>query len=339
MGLQKGWREMKKGLKALLAATLLFTFAGCSAGKKEESKEQKVKVVLDWFPNTNHSGLYVAKTKDYYKKQGLDVEIIQPGENTSAEQMVASGKADFGVSYQENVTTARVEGIPVVSIGAVIQHNTSAFASLKKDNITSPKAFEGKRYGGWGAPAEEATLKTIMDKHQADYNKVQKVVLGQTDFFKSIGRDADFEWIYYGWDGIEAKRKGIELNAIMLKDLNPALDYYSPVIITSEKHTKQDKDFVKKFMKATTDGYNFAIKEPQASADILIKNVPDINKELVQESQKWLSTKYQDDAKAWGVQKEEVWTNYMNFLYDNKVIKKKIDVKAAFTNEFLPSEK
>ncbi|SFJ61839.1 MULTISPECIES: ABC transporter substrate-binding protein [unclassified Bacillus (in: firmicutes)] len=330
---------MKKGLKALLAASLLFTFAGCSAGKKEESKEKKVTVVLDWFPNTNHTGLYVAKTKDYYKKQGLDVEIIQPGENTSAEQMIASGKADFGVSYQENVTTARVEDIPVVSIGAVIQHNTSAFASLKKDNITSPKAFEGKRYGGWGAPAEEATLKTIMDKHQADYNKVQKVVLGQTDFFKSIGRDADFEWIYYGWDGIEAKRKGIELNTIMLKDLNPALDYYSPVMITSEKHAKQDKDFVKKFMKATTDGYNFAIKEPKEAADILIKNVPDINKELVQESQKWLSTKYQDDAKAWGVQKEEVWTNYMNFLYDNKVIKKKIDVKAAFTNEFLPSEK
>ncbi|ENQ3106683.1 ABC-type nitrate/sulfonate/bicarbonate transport system, substrate-binding protein [Bacillus sp. 491mf] len=330
---------MKKGLKVLLAASLLFTFAGCSAGKKEESKEKKVTVVLDWFPNTNHTGLYVAKTKEYYKKQGLDVEIIQPGENTSAEQMVASGKADFGVSYQENVTTARVEDIPVVSIGAVIQHNTSAFASLKKDNITSPKAFEGKRYGGWGAPAEEATLKTVMDKHQADYNKVQKVVLGQTDFFKSIGRDADFEWIYYGWDGIEAKRKGIELNTIMLKDLNPALDYYSPVIITSEKHVKQDKDFVKKFMNATTDGYNFAIKEPKEAADILIKNVPDINKELVQESQKWLSTKYQDDAKAWGVQKEEVWTNYMNFLYDNKVIKKKIDVKAAFTNEFLPNEK
>ncbi|MGG0184922.1 ABC transporter substrate-binding protein [Bacillus rhizoplanae] len=330
---------MKKGLKMLLAASLLFTFAGCSADKKAESREKKVTVVLDWFPNTNHTGLYVAKTKDYYKKQGLDVEIIQPGDNTSVEQMVASGKADFGVSYQENVTTARVEDIPVVSIGAIIQHNTSAFASLKKDNITSPKDFEGKRYGGWGAPAEEATLKTIMDKHQADYSKVQNVVLGQTDFFKSIGRDADFEWIYYGWDGIEAKRQGIELNTIMLKDLDPALDYYSPVIITSEKHAKQDKDFVKKFMKATTDGYNFAIKEPKEAADILIKNVPDINKELVQESQKWLSTKYQDDAKAWGVQKEEVWSNYMNFLYDNKVIKKKIDVKAAFTNEFLPSEK
>ena len=178
-----------------------------------------------------------------------------------------------------------------------------------------------------------------MEKNQADYNKVEKIILGQTDFFKSIGRDADFEWIYYGWDGIEAKRQGKELNTIMVKDLDPALDFYSPVIITSEKHTKQDKDFVKKFMSATTEGYNFAIKEPKESADILIKAVPDVNKDLVQESQKWLSTKYQDDAKAWGVQKEEVWTNYMNFLYDNKVIKKKIDVKDAFTNEFLPSEK
>ncbi|EOW9529342.1 ABC transporter substrate-binding protein [Bacillus cytotoxicus] len=332
---------MKKSLKVILATLLAVSVVGCNTVKKEESgdKEKKVKVVLDWFPNTNHTGLYVAKTKDYYKKQGLDVEIIQPGDNVSAEQMIASGKADFGVSYQENVTSARVEGIPVVSIGAIIQHNTSAFASLKKDNITSPKDFEGKRYGGWGAPAEEATLKTIMDKHQADFSKVEKIVLGQTDFFKSIGRDADFEWIYYGWDGIEAKRQGKELNTIMVKDLDPALDFYSPVLITSEKNIKQNKDVVKKFMSATAEGYHFAIQEPKQAADILIKNVPDINKELVQESQKWLSTKYQDDAKVWGVQKEEVWTNYMNFLYDNKVIKKKIDVKDAFTNEFLPSEK
>ena len=76
--------------------------------------------------------LICSKAKDYYKKQGLDVEIIQPGDNVTAEQMIASGKADFAISAQENVTLARVEGIPVVSVGAIIQHNTSAFASLKK---------------------------------------------------------------------------------------------------------------------------------------------------------------------------------------------------------------
>lgn len=330
---------MKKIL-IMLQAVMLLLAAGCAgSGQKDSSKKalQKVTVVLDWFPNTNHTGLYVAKTKHYFQKQGLDVKIIQPGDNITAEQMVASGKADFGISYQENVTTARTEGIPIVSIAAIIQHNTSGFASLKKDNITSPKDFEGKRYGGWGSPSEEAVIKTVMEKYGADYSKVKNIVLGQTDFFKSIGREADFEWIYYGWDGIQAERNGKKLNLIMVKDLDPALDYYSPVIITSEKLAKGDKTLVKSFMKAAAQGYTFAIKHPEQAADILIQDVPDTNKGLVRASQKWLSTKYQDDAAEWGVQKEEVWRRYMDFLYDHKVIKKKINIKAAYTNEFLPN--
>lgn len=332
---------MKKGILLTIITVFLLSIVGCqSAPTKQTAKDlKKVTVVLDWFPNTNHTGLYVAKTKEYYKNQGLDVNIIQPGDNVTVEQMIASGKADFGISYQENVTSARAEDVPVVSIATIMQHNTSAFASLKKDNITSPKDFEGKRYGGWGSPAEEAAIASIMKQNNADFNKVNKIVLGQTDFLKSIGHDADFEWIYYGWDGIEAKRTGVDLNTIMVKDLNPALDYYSPVIITSEKNTKENKDLVTKFMAATAQGYDFAIKNPSEAADILIQNVPDINKDLVKESQKWVSTKYQDDSAQWGVQKESVWTNYMNFLYDNKVINKKIDVNAAFTNEFLPKEK
>lgn len=184
--------------------------AGCNPAKKEESasKRSKSKSSIRLVSKYESYWLVCSENERLLQKQGLDVEIIQPGDNVTAEQMIASGKADFAISAQENVTLARVEGIPVVSVGAIIQHNTSAFASLKKDNMTSPKDFEGKRYGGWGGPAEEATLKTIMDKHQADFNKVEKIILGQTDFFKSIGRDADFEWIYYGWDGIEAKRQG-----------------------------------------------------------------------------------------------------------------------------------
>lgn len=341
MDIQKGREEMKK-LMLVLAALMLVVVSGCSGNQQSSNKQkklQKVTVVLDWYPNTNHTGLYVAKTKNYFKQQGLDVKIIQPGSNVTAEQMVASGKADFGVSYQENVTTARVEGMPIVSIAAVIQHNTSGFASLKKDHITSPKDFEGKRYGGWGAPSEAAVIKSVMEKDHADYSKVKNIVLGETDFFKSIGRDADFEWIYYGWDGVEAERQGKKLNIIMVKDLDPALDYYSPVLITSEKHATKDQTLVKKFMKATSEGYQFAIKHPDQAANIFIKDVPDSNKGLVRASQKWLSSKYQDDAKEWGLQREEVWSRYMNFLYEHKVIKKKIDVQSAYTNKFLPSEK
>lgn len=349
----KSKRSIWKSVSTLSLA-LSFLVAGCGqtspapekAAQPDQSSQpaaeapaqpQKVTVMLDWFPNTNHTGLYVAKDKGFYKEQGLDVEIVQPGEGTVANQLVAAGEVDFAISYQEAVTQARATDIPLVSIAAIIQHNTSAFASLKTANIQSPKDFEGKRYGGWGSPVEEAVIKAVMDKAGADASKVQNVTLGATDFFTSIGRDADFEWIYYGWDGIEAKRKGIDLNLLMLKDLDPALDYYTPVIITNEKNVSEKKELVKKFMSATAKGYQSAIESPGDAAAILIKNAPELNADLVKASQEWVSTKYQDDAAQWGIQKEEVWTNYAKWMHDRKLIPKMVEANKSFTNEFLPA--
>ena len=297
-------------------------------------QREKVIVLLDWFPNTNHTGIYVAKEKGYFTKENLDVSILQPaeGENT---QVVATGKADFAVSSQESVIQARAAGIPLVSIGAIIQHNTSAFASLAKSNIKTVKDFEGKRYGGWGSPIEETVIKAVMKDGKANYSKVKNITIGETDFFKTIGRDSDFQWIFYGWDGIEAKRRGIKLNTIMLKDLNPILDYYTPVIVTNENHIKNEKELVKKFMKAVGEGYEFSIKNPENASQILIKSAPELNKELVKQSQLYLSQEYQADATKWGIQKEEVWKRYIQWLYDHKLIKKMINVKDTFTNEFL----
>ncbi|MCD7035867.1 ABC transporter substrate-binding protein [Metabacillus sp. GX 13764] len=333
---------MKKGILACLLLAVVLIASSCSSGKSANSGEsaslKKVKVMLDWFPNTNHTGIYAAKEKGYYKKEGLDVEIVEPGEGTSTDQVVAAGKADYGISYQENITQARSNGIPLVSIGAIIQENTSAFASLKKDGIASPKDFEGKRYGGWGAPTEEAVLNAVMKKNGADPGKVKNVTLGATDFFQSIGRDADFEWIYYGWDGIEAERKGIKLNYIFLKDLDPALNYYTPVIAASEKKIKEDKETTAKFMKATSLGYQFAINHPEDAADLLIKQVPDINADLVKKSQKWISSQYQGKAEVWGQQKEEVWKKYADWMFERKLIKENIDASKAYTNEFLPKD-
>jgi ABC-type nitrate/sulfonate/bicarbonate transport system substrate-binding protein len=250
--------------------------------------------------------------------------------------MVAAGKADFGVSFQEDVTQAQSQGIPLVSIAAIMQHNTSAFASLKKDNITSVKDFEGKTYGGWGTDVEEAILKSVVKKIGADPNKVKIQTLGDTDFLKSIGRQADFEWIYYGWEGIDAELNGKQLNLIWLKDLDPKLDFYSPVIVTNENHIKNQPELVKKFMAATSKGYTYAIKHPKDAATILEKNAPELNKELVLKSQQWLSPRYQADASQWGIQKESVWNNFINWAYTNKVITKKFNSSNAFTNDFLP---
>lgn len=320
--------------------SLMFIISGCSSAENASKDElKKVKIMLDWFPNTNHTGIYAAKEKGFYKEEGLDVEIVEPGEGVSADQIVAAGKADFAISYQENITHARSTGVPIVSIAAIIQENTSAFASLKEENITSPKEFEGKRYGGWGSPTEEAVIKAVMENSDADFEKVDYITLGATDFFKSIGRDTDFQWIFQGWDGVEAERQGITLNYIYLKDLDPALNYYTPVIATSESKIAKDKETIQSFMKATSKGYQYAIEEPEEAADILIKNVPEINAELVKKSQVWLSDKYQGNAKQWGIQEEGVWKRYADWMHERKLIEKNITPSEAFTNEFIPEDK
>ena len=174
------------------------------AHQQSEKELEKITVVLDWTPNTNHTGLYVAKDQGYYEEEGLDVEIIMPGES-GADQLVASGKADFGVSYQESITQARIQDVPIVSIAAVIQHNTSGFASPVEKNIVSPKDFEGKKYGGWGSPIEKSVIASLMKQENADPEEVSIINIGNTDFFTAVERDVDFAWIYYGWTGVESK--------------------------------------------------------------------------------------------------------------------------------------
>ncbi|UOQ92412.1 ABC transporter substrate-binding protein [Halobacillus shinanisalinarum] len=330
--------------KLLLSIFTLFVLTACSGGEEEqtgasssENTIQDIKLVLDWTPNTNHTGLYVAKAKGYFEEQGLDVEIMLPGE-AGADQLVASGQADFGISAQETLTEARVQDIPIVSIGAIIQHNTSGFASPKEKNITSPEDFEGKTYGGWGAPVEKAVLSSLMQKENADVEKVDIINMGNTDFFTAIKRDVDFAWIYYGWTGVEAELRGQELNMMYLTDYSDKLDYYTPVLTTNEKMIADSPETVEAFMAAVSKGYQYAIDQPDKAADILIESVPDLDPKLVKASQKWLSPKYQDDADQWGQQDLSVWENYAEWMYNHDLLDKKLKAKDAFTNEFLPEK-
>jgi ABC-type nitrate/sulfonate/bicarbonate transport system substrate-binding protein len=334
--MKKQW--WKIGLTIALCLSAVACGNPASSGTTDEQNTgKKITLVLDWTPNTNHTGLYVAKEKGYFKQAGLDVDIIQPGES-GAEQMVAGGKADFGVSYQEAVTQARVQKVPIVSIAAVIQHNTSGFASPVSKNIQKPKDFEGKTYGGFGSPVEKQMLASLMQREQADVNKVNIINTGNTDFFTAVKRDVDFMWIYYGWTGIEAELKGQKLNMIYLTDYAKELDYYTPVLITNEQKIKQDPATVKAFMKAVSQGYQFAIKQPKEAADILSRAEPDLDRKLVQKSQAWLSPRYQGDAPAWGVQKKEVWAGYAEWMKQHGLLEGSFQPEQAFTNAFLPKE-
>lgn len=323
-----------------LTALLMLTACGNKTETAPDSapsdKLTDVTLVLNWFPNTNHTGLYVAQDLGYYEEAGLRVNIVPPGVNGST-AIVGSGEAAFGVSIQENVTEARIQGVPVVSIATLMQHNTSVFASPVDKNIKSPKDFEGKAYGGFGSPAEEGVLQSLMQADGgADVNTVKIVNLGEADFFTAVQRDVDFSWIFYGWTGIEAELRGVPLNLIPLTDYSEKLDYYTPLLITNEETIKEQPELVKAFLAATAKGFQYAMDKPEEAAKILLKAAPELDEELVMASQKWISPRYQDDAPQWGIQKKSVWVNYADWMREHGLIEQEFDADAAFTNDFLP---
>lgn len=325
-------RYMRWSVLGLVLLLGLFFVAGCN--RESAPAAEKVTLLLDWNPNTNYSGFFVARDRGYYLEEGLEVKIEEAGGNVVP--LVATDKAQFGISFQEQVTFARAnDRIPVVSIGTILQHNTSGFASLKDRNIMTVADFEGKSYGSWGTEVEEATIRALMEKAGADFDRVSIVTVGEADLFAVIEHLADFAWIYYGWDGVEAELKGLELNYMPLRELDPALDYYTPLIISSEAIIDEQPALVEKFMRATAKGYRLAIENPVEAAEILLENAPELDRELVMTSQEWLKDRYQEDAEVWGLQKKEVWENYSRWLHDQGLIDEMLDVDRAFTNDFV----
>jgi len=315
---------------AFVIAALILASCGPAA-----PKTVKATLSLDWVPNTNHTGFYVALEKGWYKEQGIELAIQIPSDPAAALKQVAFGHTEFGVSFQEEVTIARSQDIPVVSLAAIIQHNTSAFASLKDRGITRPKDFEGKTYASYGLPLEQAVIKGLMACDGADFGKLEFVDVGFDVFPALLGGKVDLAWIFLAWDGVQAQIKGYELNTIPLYG-SCVPDYYTPVVIAGESTVKDKPDLVRRFMAATAKGYEYAIAHPAEAAEILLKHSPESDPELVRRSQEWLSPRYKDDAPRWGVQKADAWRAFGEWMKTNGLITGAFDPDKAFTNEFLP---
>ncbi len=316
------------------AALAALAACGESGGPAATAKRTSAKLMLDWVPNTNHTGLYVARENGYFLDENLDFEIIEPAEG-GGPQVVGAGKVEFGVGFQEFMTPARLEGIPVVSVAAIIQHNTSGFASHADSGITRPRDFAGKKYGGFGSPLELEILKTMLEADGADPGSVEMVDAGAADFLTIIQRDVDLYWIFFGWQGIKAQLEGIEINTVFLKDWGVP-DYYTPLLMTNESMIEENPDTVAGAVSAIARGYEFAIDNPAEAAEILVASAPETDVELVGPSQDWLSPQYRSDAAQWGHQAPEIWRRMSEWMVERELIEKLIDWEAAFTNEFLP---
>ncbi|MDR1764504.1 MAG: ABC transporter substrate-binding protein [Lachnospiraceae bacterium] len=336
------WVSRFAGLTALAvltAATLTSCGGGAGSGPENgnaaAAKPTKVTVVLDWTPNTNHTGLYVAQAKGFYADEGLDVEIMQPPED-GANALVAAGKAEFGIGFQDTMASALAAdpALPITAVAAVIQHNTSGLISAKGKGIDSFKALEGKNYATWDTPLEKAVIGACMAAEGGDVTKVTFIPSTVTNVLTALAADIDTVWVYEGWDVVAAQVEGFEYNYLDFAKTSPVLDYYTPVIISGDKFLSDSPDVAKRFLRATGKGYEYCAKNPGEAADILLAAAPELDAALVKASQEFLAGQYVAEQESWGYIDPARWEAFYDWAYKNGVVAKELGA-SGFSNAYL----
>lgn len=331
---------MKKRLLAgVLVTAMVFSLAACGDKKDEGSAEvlKKVTLVLDWTPNTNHTGFYVAQEKGYFEEAGLEVEIVQPPED-GASALVATGKAQFGIDFQDTIAPAWASDspLPVTAVAALIQHNTSGIISRKGEGMDTPKGMEGKTYATWDMEVEKAMIRNVVEEDGGDYEKINMIPSTVTDEVTALQtKQVDAVWVYYAWGGIATEVKDLPTDYFAFKDINQVFDYYTPVIVANNDFLEEDPDTAKAFLEAAKKGYEDAIDTPEEAADILCKAAPELDKELVLASQEWLKDQYKAEVEQWGYINSERWDAFYTWLFENNLIEKEIPAGFGFTNDYL----
>ncbi len=345
-----------KAFAIMLSAITALSFAGCGSDKgtsdesssvnsadKEAASDgelTKITFCLDWTPNTNHTGIYVAKQLGYYKEAGLDVEIVQPPENGAA-TMCASGQAQFAIEAQDTMAAALDldEPLSITAVAAILQHNTSGIMSRAGEGLDTPKGLENHTYSTWESPIEMAMMENVVTSDGGDWSKVNLIPNDITDEPAALeANQTDAIWVFYGWGGINAQIEDVDVDFWFFKDITPEFDYYTPVLIANSDYISENPDITKAFLSATALGYEYAVDNPKEAADMLIKGDTTASlsgsEDLLYASQEWLNEYYISDAEYWGYIDPDRWDEFYGWLYDNGLTTHDL-TGIGYTNDYL----
>ncbi len=309
--------------------------AAASAASADDLTE--VTFVLDYTPNTNHTGIYVAQSLGYYADEGLEVTIQQPPED-GADALIGAGTANMGVSYQDYIANnlASDQPMPYSAVAAIIQHNTSGIMSRAEDGITHAAAMENHTYATWDLPIEQATIKQIMETDGGDYSLLTLVPYDVDDEVSGLKANMfDTVWVYEGWAVQNAVLQDFDCNYFSFISMDDVFDFYTPVIAANDDFAAENPDVVKAFLRATKKGYEYAIENPDEAADLLVEAVPELDSDLVHLSQAYLADQYTADAESWGVIDPDRWAAFYQWLNDNDLVENELDVNAGYDLSFL----
>mgnify|MGYP001226932094 CR=1 FL=1 len=336
---------MRRTFAVLLTAALALVLAACGGSPaSSEPGPAQIRVALDWTPNTNHTGLYVAQQRGWFREAGLDVQFLPFGQ-VSPETLVSSGSAEFGISFQDTFTFAKAAGADAVSVLAVMQHWGSAIGVRgDRTDITSPRDLDGKVYGGFGSPSEVPKMRSVIQA-AGGRGEFESVVLGTSAYEAVQSGEADFTEPFMAWEGIEAELAGRPFTTFDYRDFGIP-DAYNVIIIGNAPWLADHPDLARAFVQAAQRGYQLAADDAAAGAQALIDANPDLASaaELVRRSQEVLSAGYlKDDDGVVGTQTLERWAGYSGWVFDQGVLTgpdgaplaTRPDFATWFTDEYL----
>ena len=322
-------------LCAIVASCGGGTASSGSVGSNEPGPD-KVTLTLDWYPNADHAGVYLAEEKGFFEDENLEVEIQQPSDPAAVLQLVAAGRSEFSISYENEVTNAAVRDIPVQSVMAIMQEPLNSIISLEESGIDGPEDLAGKKIGYAGQSFGTAVIDTVLEEAGQDPASVEKINVGYDlrPALTSKRVDAIVD-AYWNIEAVELKGEGFETNVIRLPEVGVP-NYNELLVATSDDYAQKNPDVVRRFVGALVKGHEAALKDPASARDALLAANEELDPEVARETLELTVPVFGSGGGPVGYQDPKEWEAYVEWAVENGVLEKKVDIKDAMTNEFLP---
>lgn len=324
---------MKHIIALLLCCAMLL--GGIALAEDKELREMDV--VLDWYPNAIHAFMYVAIDKGYYEEEGLKVNIRFPSNANDAISLVAAGRADIGLYYQQDVIQVRAnQGVPVKSIGAVVQAPLNIILSLKEKNITTAHDLVGKTIGYAGTELSEALIRSIMEFSGADYSDVTMIDVG-FDLMSSMTTgnvDATIGCLV-NHEVPQMEEEGFEVNWFDLDDYGVPT-YYEGVFLANDKMIEEEPEVLAAFLRASKRGFDDMKADPEAALATLLSNQNEENFPLSEtverKSMETLLPLMETADAAFLTQTDECWQENIDWMRSQNLITGEVTVDDVRVN-------
>jgi putative hydroxymethylpyrimidine transport system substrate-binding protein len=326
---------MKKTPLGMVLAILMVIAIACSSSDSE-AELTSVSLALDWFPNSNHAGIFEAVDRGYFTDEGLDVNIYTPADPSTVLQTVGAGRDDFGISYQPDLLLARNEDVPVVSVMGIVQHPLNSIMTLGSSGLQTPGDLKGMRIGHPNIPSNQGMLATMLASEGLTLDDVELVDVGFNLVPSLLGNTVDaIIGAYWTHESILIELEGKEVNIMRMEEWGVP-DFYELIVTASETTIAERPEIVAGFVRAMRRGFEAAESDPQGAVDTLLAAHPDtVNEPLERRGVDLLQPIWGDGVPKIGWQDAARWSSFTSWMKSQDFIDANVDSSAAFTNEFI----